>query len=244
MIEALLALAAGYLSFIVLVLVFERKTEIRRFWIARTSTALIVGLVLWKLTPLWTRWDAVFDNPWLLFYMNGGLAALLGGVSAFLAVVGLSLWQFRKVKPDTRRWPLWVSVAAGLGIMAVATLVEPMALPLRPTDSAAGQLLVPDLEGRLHALADWKGRVVVVNFWTTGSLPSLAELPELQLFSKAPANRAVLVGVDLIGTEKESLAGVLRFTSKQKLNWTQLTDPAGRSSKGVFRRHGPHHRSA
>lgn len=37
----------------------------------------------------------------------------------------------------------------------------------------------------------------------------------------------MVIGINLIGTEKEGEKGVIRFASQNKLTWTQLTDPQG-----------------
>jgi len=232
MMGSLLALAAGLLLFVGLLFVLVRDGNLRKFWISRTLTALVVGLALWKLTPLWTRWDAVFDNPLLLLSMNGGLAAVLGGLFAFAAIVAVGLWQVGKERPGTKRWPLAVPVAAGLAVVGLWGALEPVIVP-RPGSNPglAVPMLVPDLEGRRHALADWKGKVVVVNFWATWCPPCLAELPEFQAFTQKPSAKVTLVGVDLIGTEKDGESAVIRFASQKKMNWTQLTDPDGELQK-------------
>ncbi len=36
----------------------------------------------------------------------------------------------------------------------------------------------PDLEGKPHSLAEWKGKVVILNFWATWCSPCLEEIPE------------------------------------------------------------------
>lgn len=225
---ALLALAAGFVLFVGVLFLTEKDRAVRRFWVSRTSNALVLGLVFWKLTPFWTRWETVFSNPLLLLSMNGGLAALVGGGLAFTTVLLLSLVQIRKERPGTRRLPLLAPVAAGLLLCLTVVVVHPLVVPLPGRDPGpALTTLVPDLEGRRHALADWSGKVVVVNFWATWCPPCLAELPEFQLFTKKPSDKIVVLGVNLIGTEKEGERGVVRFASKNNLTWTQLTDPTG-----------------
>jgi cytochrome c biogenesis protein CcmG/thiol:disulfide interchange protein DsbE len=228
MIGPLLSLAAGYLVFAVVLVFCERHPEVRRYWLTRVLLALVMGLVMARLTPLWTRWDVVFYNPLLLLSMNAGMPGFLGGLFSFFGVVGFSLWQGRKMDPSVRRWPLVVPVVAGLVVVTLWWGLEPL-VTARPVAAPgpALEVLIPDFEGRRHTLSDWKGKVVVVNFWATWCPPCLAEVPEFQSFTKVPSDKVVLVGVDVLGTEKGGLASVMRFASEQKLRWTQLTDADG-----------------
>lgn len=233
MIVSLLALAAGFVLFVGVLFLAEKDREVRKFWVSRVSNALVLGLLFWKLTPFWTRWETVFSNPLLLLSMNGGLAALGGGGLAFATVLLLSLVQLGKERPGVRRLPLVAPVVAGALLSVAVVLVHPLVVPLPGRDPGpAMTALVPDLEGRSHALADWSGKVVVVNFWATWCPPCLAELPEFQLFTQKASDKVVVVGVNLITTEKEGERGVIRFASQNKLTWTQLTDPAGELQRG------------
>src|SRR5437588_6720417 len=40
------------------------------------------------------------------------------------------------------------------------------------------RLSLPDAEGREHSLSEWKGKVLVVNFWATWCDPCREEMPE------------------------------------------------------------------
>jgi len=232
MISSLASLAAGFALFYLLLLVLEKDKEVRAFWARQTLVASILGVVLWKLTPIWTRWEVVFSNPLLLISMNGGLAALLGGLAAFAAVLTLSLMQIRKGKAGIRKLPLILPIGSALVLVLAWNLLEPVVFPPAGNDPGpALEVLVPDLEGRKHALSDWKGKIVVINFWATGSVPSQAELPELKAFTKKGTSRVVIVGVNLLTTEKDGESGVVKFAAKNRMTWAQLLDPEGTLQK-------------
>lgn len=228
----LISLGIGAVGFLGLLFGLERQKAVRNFWLSRTLTSLLVAVLLWKLTPLWTRWDAVFDNPLLLVSMNGGLAAVLGGIFAFVTVGLLSVWQATKEWPSVQPWRLGVPSVVGLVLVGLVNVLEPTVVPLPGTHPGPSlQSLVPDLDGKQHALADWRGRVVVVNFWTTWCPPCLAELPEFQAFTQVPSTKVAIVGVDVIGAEKDDVVGVARFVADKKMAWAQLTDPNGELQK-------------
>ncbi len=56
----------------------------------------------------------------------------------------------------------------------VATLVEVAGMPLAPEFS------LTDTEGKLHRLSEYRGRVVVVNFWSVWCAPCRKEMPAMQ----------------------------------------------------------------
>lgn len=233
MIGPLLSLAAGFVVFLLVLRLGEGDREIRKFWRTRILAAVVMGLVMAKLTPLWTRWDVVFYNPLLLISMNAGMPGLLGGLFAFLGVTAFSLWQARKMNPAVRRWSLAVPVLVGLVTVGGWAVLEPLVVPRTGSDPGrAVEYLVPDFEGRKHALSDWKGKVVVINFWATWCPPCLAELPEFQTFTSVSSDKLVVLGVNLIGTEKGGETAVLRFLSEHKLRWAQLSDPEGVLQQG------------
>ncbi|MFW5690106.1 MAG: hypothetical protein ACOC1U_11095, partial [Spirochaetota bacterium] len=63
----------------------------RRVWSAANDTlsnAVIVGFLVWKLTPLVTRFDEIAAAPARLLYYPGGTVGLVSGVAAG-ALVGL-----------------------------------------------------------------------------------------------------------------------------------------------------------
>jgi thiol-disulfide isomerase/thioredoxin len=64
--------------------------------------------------------------------------------------------------------------------------------------AAAPPLLLRDLDGREHRLSDYKGKVVVINFWATWCEPCREEMPSLQRLADAMDGKPfVLLAVDM-----------------------------------------------
>lgn len=74
--------------------------------------------------------------------------------------------------------------------------VPPARRPL-PAVIAAGDFELPTLEGRPVRLSDYRGKVVLINFWTTWCPACLSEMPELQALQHQHQSNLVVLGVSL-----------------------------------------------
>lgn len=109
-------------------------------------------------------------------------------------------------------------------IRALALLSLFLLLP-RPTlvsgqTHTAPALKLPDLQGRTHRLDDYKGKVVLLNFWATWCPPCRAEVPELVKWQRDYGHRGLqIIGVTSPPTNRKNLR---RFMRRHKINYPVL----------------------
>jgi len=92
---------------------------------------------------------------------------------------------------------------AGL-LLALALAAAPAAAqPLKPwSGGATPKLELSDLQGVSHRLADYRGSVVLVNFWATWCVPCRDEMPSIErLRVSLKGRRFVVLAVNLAEPE-------------------------------------------
>lgn len=115
-------------------------------------------------------------------------------------------------------------IASSLTSMARNKLARMDRCPLgKPAPVLAGD----DLDGKPLALADQRGKVVLVVFWTSWCAPCLADVPhERELFEKLQGRPFVVLGVNGDQDKDEALKAVARTRMPWRSVW-------GRDKKGV-----------
>ena len=84
-------------------------------------------------------------------------------------------------------------------------------------ESRPTQLTVKDIHGRYIRLSDYRGKVVLVNFWATWCPPCRKEIPDLIRLQREYRSR----GLQVIGVTypPQKLAEVRRFVRRAKVNY-------------------------
>jgi len=97
---------------------------------------------------------------------------------------------------------------------------------------AAPNFDLPDLDGNMVSLADYRGKVVLLNIWATWCLPCVEEMPSMEKLHRELQDEdfeILAVSID------ESGADVVRpFMKKHNLSFSALTDTAG-AMKSLYR---------
>src|ERR1700676_2369882 len=114
-----------------------------------------------------------------------------------------------------RQW-VWMASAA---LLALAGGVALAVWDRAPRDaSALFSLSLPDTSGRQQSLAQWRGKVVVVNFWATWGAPCREEMPEFVKIQRELGPK----GLQFVGIAIDQAEKVEQFASELDLNYPAL----------------------
>lgn len=107
---------------------------------------------------------------------------------------------------------------------------DPVAVPLHSELISVGAvrmappLSLPGLDGELTSLRDYRGRVVLLSFWTSWCPPCVEELPSLQRLDRRLRARPFDIVSINVG---EELSTVRRFLERHRIQFPVLHDAEG-----------------
>lgn len=123
------------------------------------------------------------------------------------------------MQPRARQWLLLAGAAAvalvlgyGVGYWYLRA-PEPLAPAAVPAN-----LNLPDIHGASRALSDWRGQVVLVNFWATWCPPCREEIPLLVEAQRRYGNQ----GLQIVGVALDDRDAVAAYGAKMNINYPLL----------------------
>jgi len=116
-------------------------------------------------------------------------------------------------------WAVLLLLAGEVG--AVPPDVSGQTLTEIPQRPPAPDFALPDLDGTVHRLSDYRGKVVVLNFWATWCPPCREEMPSMQRAWQQVRDEGILfLAVDVGESEDD----VFTFTGDYPVEFPLLLD--------------------
>lgn len=151
--------------------------------------------------PSWRRWS----KPLLQVLIMAGIVGLIWYLPGNSLLRGKDAGEYASL--DSKGIKLGASSGAKANL-----------------DEAAPDFALQDVDGKVVRLSDYRGQVVVLNFWATWCTPCRREFPEFaQTYDRERGRGLAILGVNV----KENLSSVRRFTSDFGATFPILMDAEG-----------------
>ncbi len=116
---------------------------------------------------------------------------------------------------------LITAVLALMGGYWIAQSMRPAEQVTTTLTYGGGELIdftLPDVEGKKRSLHEWRGKVIVLNFWATWCPPCREEIPLfISLQKKHPADDLQVIGVAI-----DTLTAVMVYRQSVRINYPIL----------------------
>lgn len=117
-----------------------------------------------------------------------------------------------------------ILVVAAVGLLAaiagygMARLVHTDPATTTAPPAAGKEFSLPDLAGKPHRLADWRGKLVLLNFWATWCPPCRSEIPGFVRLQRRYGD----AGLQIVGVSVDNPEAVARFWQEMNINYPLL----------------------
>lgn len=110
-------------------------------------------------------------------------------------------------------WKIIPAIMAGLLFLFLSLRIGIS----RQTYEAAPDFKISDLEGRTHTLNDYRGKILLINFWATWCPPCRAEIPDfIEVYAAEKNNGLAILGLSVDDLSANEL---LTFVKRFKINY-------------------------
>ena len=103
-------------------------------------------------------------------------------------------------------------------VMTASTMLE--------LGTKAPDFSLPDTEGNLHRLSDYRGKVIFLNFWASYCAPCIEEMPSMESLVRQYEEQGMVMVAISHDAEKADMDGFMaQFLPGQRSAMTVLWDP-------------------
>lgn len=103
-------------------------------------------------------------------------------------------------------------------------LFEKAGILALPNNTPPVEIVLPDPDGRVVRISEFRGKIVLLNFWASWCFPCIIEMPAMEKLHKRFKHRNfVMVAINL----QESAEQVKQFLKDHKLTFMTLLDSKG-----------------
>ncbi|QEN06275.1 TlpA family protein disulfide reductase [Thiospirochaeta perfilievii] len=162
------------------------------------TNTLFLGFISWKLTPIFTNYKTVIQNPSSLLFLQGGV---LGEKVAFIVIALYIVIQFIRNKLKYKYYVSLYILLCFLSLLIVNS-VDVNKLSMDYIESFE-KLTILDEDFEVTQINTTKSKTVILNFWATWCPPCKAEIPSLNKFYNEYKNKVDFYGINMLQTEKD-----------------------------------------
>ena len=121
---------------------------------------------------------------------------------------------------------VWVAIAGtivfaaltGYRLTTIGARPEKMAAPVTAPGLSVFELTLTDLNGKTQNLAQWRGKVLIVNYWATWCHPCREEMPGFSRLQDKYRDK----GIQFVGISIDTVDKIIEFQKTTPVNYPLL----------------------